>query len=148
MGMAAMLPGMQKMLDLMQKQVDEFRDALNGLSASPRRVEGATKLGRPRKNVAAIQGRASSGWPADPAERSAEMKRRRAVAEKKKNAKLHPRDKSHPEHAAWVAKMKKVQQKFWKGLTVAQRKERIAKLAASSMKARGVQPTVKLAVAS
>jgi len=142
MGKAALLPGMMKMLDLMQRQIDELRAELNGAESRPRRVEGETKRGRPRKHVEAIEGRASSGWPADPAARSAEMKRRIKVARAKKNAKLHPRDINHPDHAAWVARMKKVQNSFWKKLTVAERKARLEKMMA------GRKPSVKLAVAS
>jgi hypothetical protein len=140
MGMAALLPGMMHMLDMMQRQIDEFRARLNGAQAQPRRVEGATKLGRPRKNVEAVEGRASSGWPADPEERRAEMRRRQAVAKAKRTAKLHPRDAAHPGHAAWVEKIGKVQRARWKKMTPRERNERLAKMQAGH--------EMKLAVAS
>jgi len=145
MGKAALLPGMVKMLDLMQRQIDQLRAEINGASATPRHVEGATKLGRPRRNVEAIKGRASSGWPSDPEARSAEMRRRQEVAEAKRRAKLHPRNPEHPGHAAWVASIGKATRSRWKKMTVAERKERLAKMAAGQARSK---PTAKLAVAS
>lgn len=145
MGKAALLPGMVKMLDLMQRQIDEFRAELNGAESSPRRVEGATKRGRPRKNVESLSGRGLSGWPADPEERKKEMARRRKVAKAKKSAKLHPRDAAHPDHEHWKEIMRKAQKARWKRLTPAQQREAQARMQeARSKKA----ATVKLAVAS
>ena len=151
MGMQAMLPGMIYMHELMAEQIAQMRAVLGQEAEDVPRITAADLGIEPEIKTETKRGSGDhkSYWEKlTPDERSAEMMRRRAVAEKKKSAKLHPRDKSHPDHAKWVAKMKKVQRKFWKGLTVAQRKERVAKLAAASVKARSTQPVVKLAVAS
>jgi len=129
MGMAALIPGMQYMLDQMQEQLNEFREALAT-------AQGKKKLGRPLGS-----GKRASGWPADPDERRAEMLRRMQVAAgkakpvTKKSTEYvgspnHPRHPDHPEHAKWLAKMKRSQRKAWDALTPAQRKERLAKMVA------------------
>jgi hypothetical protein len=83
MGMASLLPGMQYMVELMQKQLDEMRDHLAALQNG-----GAPKrLGRPPKSAvaadsvrAARRSGASGAWANLTAEqRSEEMKRRQAV---------------------------------------------------------------------
>ena len=87
-----------------------------------------------------------SGWSDDPAERKREMKRR--LAKRKRGTQsvamraTHPRDKNHPGHAAWLKKTKRSHKKFWAGMTVAERKARLAKMQ------EGRKPVVKLAVAS
>jgi hypothetical protein len=142
MGRAALLPGMVHMLDLMQQQIEEFRRELEGAQAQPRRVEGATRLGRPRKQVEAIEGRASSGWPADPEARSAEMKRRMAVAK----AKLKPQHPDSEQHEAWLTKLRADRKAAWAKLSPRKQQERVAKMLAGRKAKR--QPVVKLAVAS
>ena len=108
--------------------------------------------------------RRKSGWPADPAARSLEMQRRRALwhgdakksGPKKPKVTLakatHPRDPNHPDHAKWVAKMRRSNKKFWAGMTPEERAARIAKFTAGRKKAKK-RPTVrealvKMAVAS
>jgi hypothetical protein len=135
MGLAALLPGMKYMLELMQKAFDEKRDLLTALQEG---IEAVTpkRIGRPP----GAKNRIQSGWPTDPEERRIEMKRR--IAMRGKKPKLHPRDPKHPGHDEWMAKMKSVQKKTWKNMTVAQRKARLASMAA------GRKPAVKLQVAS
>ena len=70
MGMAAMLPGMVHMLELMQAEVDRFRSLLAEAQGEHEQAEQPVKR---------------SGWPTDPAERKAEMARRQKVAAAKKN---------------------------------------------------------------
>ena len=124
LGMAALLPGMQHMLTLMQESLDQMRAALNvtqnGAASNP-----APERGRP----AGSKNR-RYGWSDDPEERKAEMARRMAGTPKKPAVKLHPRDAAHPEHAAWVRKMRKANKKMWAALTPKQRTERAAKAAA------------------
>lgn len=141
MGMAAMLPGMVRMVELMQAQVDELRAQL-GQMQPPKK-----KMGRPSKadleQRAALDGtnlagspRAASGWPADPEARRAEMRRRMQVAAAKNGQALvskvdnHPRSPGHPGHAKWVAKMKKTRKKAWAVMTEAQRKEQVQRMVA------------------
>jgi hypothetical protein len=127
-GIAAMLPGMQHMITLMQAELDSLRAQLG-------EIQEPAGAGRPAGSKAA-PGR--SGWPDDPEERSAEMKRRKAVAEAKKKR----------------AKIGKSAKKRWETMSFKQRKERLAALAAGkikAMKARKRQPStplVKLAEAS
>lgn len=115
MGMAAMLPGMVHMLELMQAEVDRFRQQLAGL-------QGAVQNGT---------GKLASGWPADPAERSAEMRRRMAVGKAKRN--LSSEALSAERKKQWDAQPAKV------------RKARLAKMLAGRM-AKKV-PAVKLEAA-
>jgi hypothetical protein len=121
MGMAALLPGMQFMIERMQAELDEMRRALGILQAG----EVPKKVGRPRKVATG-----ASGWSDDPEERSREMKRRYEVRDKKRAAQGNPRDKDHPNHAEWVAKTAKAHKRFWKNMTPAQRKARLAAMAA------------------
>lgn len=124
MGVAAMLPGMVHMLELMLAAVNEMRALLGDAQ-----VTGAAppkRLGRPPLN------RGRSGWPEDPEERKAEMKRRQAVAARKAGKlpaePTHPRDPRHPGHDAWVKKLKAGQKKRWNSLTPAQQKAQIRKM--------------------
>lgn len=59
------------MLTLMQNQIDEFREHLNGLQNG--NGNGARAVGRPRGKGG------KNGWPEDPEERKAEMARRIAA---------------------------------------------------------------------
>ena len=132
MGMAAMLPGMQRMLELMQREVEEMRQRLNHLQNHQ-----PAKVGRPRRKAA------SSGWPADPEERSLEMKRRQKVAALKKGKSGHPRDPNHPGHAEWLKKTGRAAKKRWRNMSVRDRKARLAAMAAGRQK-----PVVQLEKAS
>jgi hypothetical protein len=122
-GMAAFLPGMQYMVELMQRQLDEFRQelalfqALDDKRAAPKKAAKGAWAGMTAK------------------ERSAEMKRRLAARAAKKTAKLHPRDSRHPGHDAWREKMRVAQKKRWNSLTEPQKKQQMRKMA----KARGAQ---------
>jgi hypothetical protein len=118
MGIAALLPGMQHMLTLMQGQLDEMRATLANLQNGGARKK---KLGRPPGTNAKSS---ASGWPADPEERSREMKRRMAVAAEKK---------------AQPSALSIARKKAWAGLSVRDRKRRIAAMQAGKKK-----PTVKL----
>jgi hypothetical protein len=136
MGIAAFIPGMQRMMELMQRELDRMRaqlDAAQRGELSEEAQDGPTvrdvvrqtrtvraKLGRPRK------AQARSGWPDDPLEREKEAARRHGVmlakreageppaAKPRREAKLHPRDSNHPRHEAWLAKLRKAQKRAWK----------------------------------
>jgi hypothetical protein len=83
MGMAALLPGMVHVLDIVQREVDGLREQLAAL-------QGHKKLGRPPKSAApignTIVAAPKRGWSDDPAERKAEMRRRMKVAAKRRKA--------------------------------------------------------------
>lgn len=127
-GMAAMLPGMQYALDLLQGLVDEMRGQLAGMQAG---LPVKPARGRPPK--AAAQGR--NGWPASPAARKREMARRMA---KRASRATHPRQVGHPDHEQWLAQMRRAQARHWRGLTAAQRKARTDAMLA------GRKPSAKL----
>lgn len=110
MGRAALIPGMQYMLDEMQQLLDKFREYLNGEEPKKRGPKA---------------GSLSTYWSKmTPEERSAEMVRR--MNKRKKT--LHPRDVNHPDHQAWVEKMRKVSKASWNSLTAAQKKARLAQM--------------------
>jgi len=120
-------------LEIVQQHVDELQAQLG-----QRQKRGP---GRPPKaaTIDATSHIRTSGWPADPEERRAEMARRMKVAAEKKgaNAKIaqhgspnHPRHPDHPGHAKWAAKMKRSHRKAWAGLTEQQRQARIEKAVA------------------
>jgi len=129
--------GLQKMIEELQGKLA----VVNAMAAAP--VQ--RRRGRPPKTLllaagvtAPVEGKLASGWPADPEERSREMQRRRAKWHKPKTApqrehKMHPRDAAHPDHAAWLTKMRASQKKAWKRMTVAQRKARAAKMQAGRL---------------
>jgi len=116
-GLAAMIPGMQYAIDQMQKQLDEMKARLMTLQGG-----APARRGRP---------------PADPEARSREMKRRIAVSRGKAVPKsaTHPRDRNHPEHAAWLRKMKRAQKKRWEAMTPIVREAQLATMAAGRSKA-------------
>jgi len=122
MGMAALLPGMQHMIELMQAEFDELKQYLAGLQNSE-----PGKVGKPA---------GKSGWPDDPAERSAEMKRRMAVAKGLAKAK-----QPKPQQPSALSLERK---KAWAALSPRKRKARLAAMIAGRHK----QPTVNLEVAS
>jgi hypothetical protein len=134
MGVAALLPGMQFMIDRMQAELDTMRTLLTGLQEDG----GSVKRGRPAKSRVNHM-----GWPADPEERKAEMRRRMKVRAAKKAT--HPRDPNHPEHEQWVAKMSAATKKRWGKLSVRAKKERLARMQAGR---KHNAPIVKLEVAS
>jgi hypothetical protein len=78
MGIAALLPGMQFMLDRMQAELDAMRDHLAVL-------QQGESTDSSRKNPKRVAG-GRSGWSSDPEERSREMRRRRALSKRKKQA--------------------------------------------------------------
>lgn len=97
-GMAAFLPGMQYMMELMQRQFDELRGQLALMQTGTKEKSHSN----------------GHGWGDMSAEeRSTEMKRRRAVSKHKQAAARHPRDKDHPDHAKWVAKLAKGRKAAW-----------------------------------
>jgi hypothetical protein len=117
MGMAAYIPGMQRMIELMQHQLDELRHELQ--LAQDGDGSGRKALKSPRKSAGA-----KWGWEGMSAEeRSREMKRRMAVAKRKKQGKLHPRDKDHPDHEKWGANRSEARKKIWAGKTKAEKEQ-------------------------
>lgn len=109
MGIAALLPGMQYMLERMERELDELRAHLGLMQQE----HGQPTNGASSKHAVA----ARSGWSDDPEERSREMKRRIHIAKLKQN----PKDKGHPEHAKWVAKMSRIRKRTWANKTPEQR---------------------------
>lgn len=137
MGMAAMLPGMQYAVELMQRNLDDMRAQLAamqngdgdrelaGMFAKPKRLtpEGAAAISAAQKARWAEDGRSAPltrervasyqrGYWASmtPEERAAEMKRRMAKRRAKLNGGAspnHPQNVNHPRHAEWLAKRKK-----------------------------------------
>ena len=99
MGMAALLPGMVHMLEIMQQQVDDFRTQLAALQGGA--VLQKAKPGRP-PNAAKRRGGAM-GWSSDPEERKAEMKRRMKVAAQKKGQAVKSSKLSEERKAQWAA---------------------------------------------
>lgn len=154
MGRAALVPGMQHMIELMQAQLDEFRRALGQLQEPVRRGPGRPKVDHVDPEVRS-RGSASYWAKMTPEERSAEMRRRQQVAAglkpgrkmppkaEAKPLKMHPRDPRHPGHGAWLKTMRKAQKKAWDRLTPAQRTER-----QNRMKAGRGLPLIKLERAS
>lgn len=166
-GMAAFLPGMTYMVELMTKQLEEFRLQLAGMQgmeameaepANGRRYPQkggwssmtAEERSEEMKRRRAVGIRKKSGWDGMSAEeRSAEMVRRMSLWKAKRTAKPAAApvpeavgkppgkgtsyswvNKSHPDHAKWVAKMARMQAKRWQRMTRAQREEWKAKMVA------------------
>jgi len=141
MGIAALLPGMQYMLDLMQQALSEKRDLLTALQDGIGEVSQQKRIGRPP----GAKNKRANGWPADPEERKAEMARRQKVAAAKRGEKLHPRDPGHPDHAKWVASIGKRTKKAWAAMSPAKRKARLVAMAAGRARAKGQsQPVVQM----
>ena len=129
MGIAALIPGMQRMIELMQQELDRMRAKLAAAQSgepTPVTVELKT-LGRPKGRKSKSN---KGGWPADPLDRAKEQARRKGVAEAKREAaeqedspkkrkarkpgNTHPRDANHKGHKAWLAKLRKSQKLAWK----------------------------------
>lgn len=130
-GMAAYLPGMVYMIEIMQRELDAMRARLVSLQ-EPRR-----KMGRPPKAI--VGAKLASGWPADPEERSAEMKRR-----------MQNRDSKRRQRAAKAVKpqtteLSKQRKKAWAALSPAKKKKRLAAMLAGKGKR---IPVLKLEAAS
>jgi hypothetical protein len=123
MGIAALLPGMRYLIELMQKAYDERRDLLGVLQEGIETVAPTKpKLGRPPGSVNK-PGTKSSGWPDDPEERKTEMLRRMAVRKQNAGAvSSSPAHKDHPDHERWVENIRKAQKQAWKKKTPAQKK--------------------------
>jgi hypothetical protein len=156
MGMAALLPGMIHMYELMQKHLDDFRQQLSDLQNGilptkrrgrppgstnknsktppppPTRTSSTSKFASPPITKPK---RASSGWPTDPEERKAEAMRRRAVTAAKKAgtasaSKLRKSDAEHPDHEKWRKNVAKAAKKRWDNMPAAERKRRLAAMVA------------------
>jgi hypothetical protein len=149
MGMAAYLPGMQYMIELMQRELDGLRAQValfqaaeaGGISRNSRRKSGKGQRSGPWANMTAE-------------ERSAEMKRRMAVRDKNKAAAagLNPRDKDHPDHAKWAARMAKIRKAAWNKKTKAEKEAWKTAMAAAKAKRnkttrKNVPPTSQAAAA-
>jgi hypothetical protein len=125
MGMAALLPGMVYDHERLGKEIERFRLVLAQDEEIEPEVEPEIE---PEKNKGSAQ---AAYWARmTPAQRRYEMQRRGMTRAKKKKqqvrraqpgemtkrgtpAKMHPRDKRHPGHDAWVEKLKAVQKKAW-----------------------------------
>jgi hypothetical protein len=70
-----------------------------------------------RREKAQSLNRTRYGWPADPDERKRQMARRLDVARANARKKSHPRDPGHPDHQAWVERMRKANRRTWKNLS-------------------------------
>jgi hypothetical protein len=123
--------------EVIREFIEEFRAEVTGNGAAP------SKRGRPPKENARgfveqlrerLKPTGKSGWPADPKERSREMKRRQAVARAKKAGEppavklakaLHPRDPNHPRHKQWLKKLRESNRRYWGGLSAEERKARV-----------------------
>jgi hypothetical protein len=123
MGIAALLPGMQYMIERMQSQLDEMRAHLSNLQNG----HAAQTVKRPRK------ANRTSGWPTDPEERKAEGARRMAV----RMGKAKPKGQKGPTALGIERK------KQWAAQTPKQRKARIAAMMAG--KRRKLEAEKKLA---
>lgn len=132
MGMAALLPGMQHMLELMQAHLDDFKQQLAELQEP-----GHRPVGRPPGSTRAAGARGAwAGMTAE--ERNVEMKRRRDVA--RGLAKGKPR--RNPVKDSALSLERKQQ---WAALSPKERKRRLAAMRAGKEKQ---TQTVKLAEAS
>lgn len=126
MGMAALLPGLQYAVEMMQKNLDEFREQLAALQsgAKPTKAkrvvseEGRAAIaeGQRRRWEQKQKGERGSKVKAywarmTPEERAAEMRRRDMIRAKKatpkKAARNHAQNPNHPKHAEWLEKRKK-----------------------------------------
>jgi hypothetical protein len=137
MGLACMLPGWVQMHEELGRKIQEARTLLAAADAEIPDMEiletARPRRGRPPKT------KTNTGWPADREARKAEMKRRQAVAARKKAGGAaepdgdepkpkHPRDPRHPGHDAWVKKLRAAQKKRWKSFTPAQQKAQLRKM--------------------
>jgi len=132
LGIAALLPGLVHAHENLGRQIEQLRNMLADLQAEHPKPKGK------RHTV----------WSDLNAEqRSVEMKRRRAVAQAKREAarKLHPRDSEHPKHAEWVQKMSAVTKKNWAALNAREHRARLDRMRAGKGRSKKRLPTVHLA---
>lgn len=122
MGVAALLPGMRRMLELMQRAYNEQLEML-GLLQQGVGLDGESA-------PPSLKG----GWSTDREERRQEMKRRKAKAKAKAKVKMHPRDPAHPGHDQWIARLRVSQKAAWSKKTSAEKKAHIAKMHTSKAK--------------
>lgn len=149
-GLAALLPGMRRMIELMTKAYEEQHEKLARLQDNGTGLtRSGKKLGRPRTTLAkadvggeAIKSKSGGASWANMTkeERSAEMKRRQQVAETNKRSRAqaaatHPRDPNHPKHAQWVKNLQKSSKAYWDRMSEAQRKGKTATMVAARVKA-------------
>jgi hypothetical protein len=120
MGIAALLPGMQYMIERMQGQLDEMRAHLSNLQNG----HAAQTVKRPCK------ANRTSGWPTDPEERKAEGARRMAVRMGKAKPKQGPKQPT----ALGIERKKQ-----WAAQTPKQRKARIAAMLAGKAAKRAAE---------
>lgn len=139
LGMAALLPGMQHMLTLMQEELDRMRVYL----AAGARIEATPGLA-----ITEITGRpALTYWTRslEPPQPAVPKRRGRPPAQRIEAeappVKLHPRDSRHPEHEAWLQNMQKAQQRRWSAMTPAQRKKQVNKMLAARTRAGELRAT-------
>jgi len=125
MGLAALLPGMQRMIELMQHELDMMRAQLADMQGPPKK-----RMGRPPKAIAGAK--LPSGWPADPEERKREMQRRIANRGKLKQAAkaTEPAIAQDPDRNKFRKKMSKISKRRWASMSVRERKQRVAAMMA------------------
>ena len=123
-GMAAIIPGWQYAIDLLQQQLDAFRADLAARQQKP----GS----KPNTNSGALQ-----YWARlTPKQRAAEMLRRGMTrtkhvstsrkADTKAAPPTHPRDPLHPKHEEYLQKLRAGVRKRYKNMTPEQRKAQMA----------------------
>lgn len=127
MGMAALLPGMQHVLAILEGHINEMRDQIAALQGHPaKRGRGRPPMRHDDEQVAEVMKRGGNAqkkyWAKmTPEQRSAEMIRRQALWAKKiavkeikkKPAKPKIYDPAHPGNKAWLAKMSRLAKKRW-----------------------------------
>jgi hypothetical protein len=129
MGLAAMIPGLQRAIEIMQTELDDYRELLtrvqSGEAAVPKRGRQPAAAKSPGDNLTTKGEAVKPGYwarmTAD--ERKTEMRRRalkslksggdmrglkgRKPEKKKLVQPNHPRNPGHPGHAAYIAKLTK-----------------------------------------
>jgi hypothetical protein len=112
MGIAAVIPGFQRAIDLLTGQLDRMRAQLGALQSGTAEPASKFKRSRPKKqakDATEVQRRASAYWAEmSPEERSAEMQRRLVVRKKKR--KMSPEGREAIRNAQkkrWAATKKK-----------------------------------------
>lgn len=131
-GMNALIPGMQKLVDIMQAVVDEFRIKAAAAFALQHGLENsaleAVKVKGPRRPGRPVGTSARSGWPDDPEERKREMRRRQAVA----RAKTGVLAQSAAGAKTWKRKTKKEREEWKRKMQAGRKKQARAKAAATA----------------
>ena len=140
-GLAALLPGMRRMIELMTKAYEEQHEKLARLQDNGTGLTRNGKKTRDRPNPEGQPKKKGGSWGSlTKEERSAEMKRRQQVAETNKRSRAqvaatHPRDPNHPKHAQWVKNLQKSSKAYWDRMSEAQRKGKTATMVAARVKA-------------